>query len=84
MDERAMNEQEVTKMLINPYYAVNFDPSLIDEHPPIISEGDWIKANLKLMDEVGAQKWLEHLLAILQGAGPRNPDDLSSKEREGK
>jgi hypothetical protein len=35
-----------------------------------------VEANLKLIDEIGAHEWLERLLAVLQGAGPRNPDEL--------
>jgi hypothetical protein len=35
------------------------------------------RGQLKLIDEIGTHQWLERLLAVLQGAGPRNPDELA-------
>jgi hypothetical protein len=61
-------------MLINPFYAINIEPELALEHEPLASEADWVQANLKLIDEIGAQAWLERLLTVLQGAGPLSPD----------
>jgi hypothetical protein len=65
--------EDVTNMLINPYYAVNIAPDLALEHDPIASEADWVRANIRLMDEIGAQEWLERLLAVLQGESPHIP-----------
>jgi hypothetical protein len=75
--EADMDADDVTNMFINPFYAINIEPDLAVEHEPLVSEADWVRANLKLMDEIGAQEWLERLLAVLQGAGPRNPDELA-------
>lgn len=72
-DSESMDENDTINMLINPYYAINFDPGLAAEHEPLVVEEQWIQANLRLMDEIGAQEWLERLLAALQGAGPLNP-----------
>jgi hypothetical protein len=74
--------EDVTNMLINPYYAVNIAPDLALEHEPIASESDWVRANIRLMDEIGAQEWLERLLAVLQGDGSRNPDELASPNED--
>lgn len=71
-----MDENDTIDMLINPYYAININPDLTGEHEPLVSEPQWIQANLRLIDEIGAHEWLEHLLAVLQGAGPRNPDEV--------
>jgi len=71
-----MNDNDVKNMLINPYYAININPDLATEHEPLTTEAQWVEANLKLIDEIGAHEWLERLLAVLQGAGPRNPDEL--------
>ncbi|HEY7829187.1 MAG TPA: hypothetical protein VIC06_01325 [Solirubrobacteraceae bacterium] len=73
-----MNEDDATNMFLNPFYAINIEPDLAVEHEPLVSEADWVRANVKLMEEIGAQEWLERLLAVLQGAGPRNPDELAS------
>jgi hypothetical protein len=70
-----MDENDVKDMLINPFSAINFSPDLAVKHESLVSESQWVQANLKLIDEIGAQEWLEHLLAVLQGAGARNPDE---------
>jgi hypothetical protein len=75
-----MDENDTINMLINPFYAINIDPSLADEHDPLVSEEQWVQANLKLIDEIGAHEWLQHLLAVLQGAGPRTPDVVDDPE----
>jgi hypothetical protein len=61
---------DVTNMLINPFYAINIEPDLTAEHEPMVSEAQWVEANLKLIDEIGPQQWLERLLAVLQGDYP--------------
>jgi hypothetical protein len=58
-----MNDNDVKNMLINPYYAINIDPDLATEHEPLTTEAQWVEANLKLIDEIGAHEWLERLLA---------------------
>jgi hypothetical protein len=75
-----MDENDTINMLINPFYAINIDPGLADEHDPLITEEQWVQANLKLIDEIGAHEWLQHLLAVLQGAGPRTPDGVDDPE----
>lgn len=70
-----MDENDTINALINPYYAVNISPDLTGEHEPIVPQEQWIATNLRLIDEVGAREWLEHLLAVLQGDYPVGPDD---------
>jgi hypothetical protein len=84
-----VDREDVKNMIANPFYAINIEPELALEHQPLVSESQWIAANLKLMDEIGAEEWLERLLAVLQGAGPLNPDrpnfglpDLGLEEEE--
>jgi hypothetical protein len=71
-----MDDNDPTNMLINPFYAINIAADMAEEHSPLVSEAQWIEANLKLIDEIGAHEWLKRLLAVLQGAGPSNPDEL--------
>lgn len=73
-----MDIEDATNMFINPFYAINIEPDLAIAHEPLVTEADWIRANRRLIDEVGAQEWLERLLAILQGADPLNPDELAT------
>ena len=64
----------VTGVLINPFYAITIDEGLLGEHQPMVSEEQWIKANTKLIDELGAEEYLGRLLKVLRGDYPRQPD----------
>lgn len=59
-----MDTDDLIRILIDPYYAINVAPDLAVDHQPIISTIDWIKANRHLIDELGADKWLVYLLSI--------------------
>jgi hypothetical protein len=72
-----MDEDQLKQQLINPYYAINFDPDFAIEHAPIVSESQWVSANVRLIDELGSKEWLERLLTALRGDHDRNPDGSS-------
>jgi hypothetical protein len=38
---------------------------------PLISEDNWVKANLRLIEELGAEPYLRNLLSVLKGNYPR-------------
>lgn len=61
------DENDVKKMLANPYYAIVIAKSLSEDHEPLVAEEDWVKANAKLIQEVGAEEWLHRLLDTLKG-----------------
>lgn len=67
MTDPNLDENDVKRMLANPYYAVVFDKALTEEHEPLIAEEDWVKANAKLIEEIGAEEWLHRLLDVLKG-----------------
>jgi hypothetical protein len=58
-------------MIANPFYALNIDEGLTMPHEPLISEDDWIKANVNLIKELGSEGYLRNLLSILKGNYPR-------------
>jgi hypothetical protein len=68
-----MDDDQLKQQLINPYYAINFDPAFATEHAPIVSETQWVSANVRLIDELGSEEWLERMLAVLKGDYPRSP-----------
>jgi hypothetical protein len=72
-----MDEDQLKQQLINPYYAINFNPDFSTEHAPIVSESQWVIANVRLIDELGSEKWLQRLLAALQGDYPGNRDEAA-------
>jgi hypothetical protein len=63
-------------MLMNPYYAITLYPGLFGEHPPMVTEDQWVAANTGLIGELGAEAYLRRLLAVLKGDYPRQPDDM--------
>ncbi len=65
-----MNEQELKKVFLNPFYAIQFAPYLTSEHEPMVSKEEWIAANIKLMDELGKEEWLRQLLEVLESSNP--------------
>ena len=60
-------EEMVEKILSNPFYCMTIDSSFCMPHKPIISKEDWIKANVKLIKDLGAEKWLYGLIQNLSG-----------------
>ena len=70
-----MDEQNVGDMLINPFYAINFSPILVGKHEPMTTKEMWVKANLKMMDEMGKEEWLNRLLRVLETGKPHSDKD---------
>ena len=75
-----MHEHEPKQMLVNPYYAINFDPTLMEHHPAIVDRRQWIDANKRLIDELGSGEWLSRLLKVLEGSHPRDHDELARRD----
>ena len=55
----------------NPVYAINIDPILAEPHPLLITEAQWIAANVKQIENLGPHEYLRNLLSILKGNYPR-------------
>ena len=64
---------DVTGIVGNPFYAINIAPVLAEPHPPLISEQEWITANIKLIEDLGPEAYLHNLLSILKGNYPTAP-----------
>ena len=62
---------DVTAMIANPFYAIEIDQDLTVPHEPMISEDEWVRANVQLINELGAEAYLRNLLSILKGNYPR-------------
>lgn len=65
---------DVAALITNPFYAINIDPRLAEPHDPLISEDEWIAANLKEIEEQGAEAYLRNLLSVLKGNYPKSSD----------
>ena len=64
---------DVTAIVGNPFSAINIAPVLAQPHPPLISEQEWITANIKLIEDLGPEAYLHNLLSILKGNYPTAP-----------
>ena len=62
---------DVASMVANPFYAINIDEGLALPHEPLISEDDWVRANVGLIEELGPEAYLRNLLSVLKGNYPR-------------
>ena len=60
-------EDNVQRIIINPFYAITVASQLTEEHEPPMGEAEWVRANASLMGEMGAERWLRQLLDVLNG-----------------
>jgi hypothetical protein len=49
----------VARIVMNPLYCLS--------EPAVVSEGEWIKANAKMIRELGEEMYLATLLSVLRG-----------------
>ena len=53
--------------MCNPIYAIQIDEQLCLPHEPMLDEDTWVAANVRMIDEIGAEAWLRNLLSVLKG-----------------
>jgi hypothetical protein len=51
-------EDNLQRIIINPFYAITVAPQLTQEHEPSMGEAEWVQANASLMREMGSERWL--------------------------
>lgn len=59
--------EHVQGILINPFYAIQVAPELVETHEPSMQDEEWITGNSSLLEKIGAEQWLVSLLDVLQG-----------------
>lgn len=64
-DGRRWEVGDVTAIIVNPFYAIEIHRSLGRPHELVLTEEEWIVANERAIEELGAAMWLDHLLAAL-------------------
>ncbi len=60
-------EDNLQRIIINPFYAITVATQLTQEHEPPMGEAEWVQANASLMREMGSERWLRQLLDVLEG-----------------
>jgi hypothetical protein len=87
MPDDKWTEESVRKVIVNPFYAINIDPALSEKHEPLTPRDEWIRANTRLLSEMGPEAWLRALLDVLEGdfvsdAHFGSPPSLPSSRQE--
>jgi len=59
--------EELELIFSNPFYCITIEPTMCMEHPPMVTEEEWIQAGVNLIKEIGAEKYLTRLLQNLKG-----------------
>lgn len=63
-----IDEGDVRSILANPFYCLRqVAPIFCEDHEPMISEAQWVKAGVQFIKEYGAEEYLLYLLANLKG-----------------
>ena len=57
---------DISGMLAQPFYAINFSESLFGDHEPMISEDEWIKVQIQLLKEMTQEEYFKELLKALK------------------
>jgi hypothetical protein len=73
---------DIARMLMNPFYAIDIDPNLALPHEPLLSEEEWIAANLRMIADIGPESFLRTLLHILKGGYLAGDDSDSAEDQE--
>ena len=60
-------QDNLQRIIINPFYAITVAPHLTEEHEPAMNEAEWVQANASLLREMRAASWLRQLLDVLNG-----------------
>ena len=57
--------------IINPALTITVSRKLLEKSSKPIKRDDWVTANAKLINEIGAAEWLTQLLDVLETGGPQ-------------
>lgn len=61
--------KDVGMILSNPFYCLGkgIDPTFCIPHEPLITEKMFIKGGVKMIKEIGAEKYIKYILENLKG-----------------
>jgi hypothetical protein len=71
MHDQPMTEQELDRIFTNPFYCLpRIHEIYFHKHDPMITEEEFIEVGVKVINEIGARKYLRTLLDNLKGNDP--------------
>ena len=63
-----MTSEDFDKIMTNPFYCLSqIHEVFVQKHEPLITEEEFVKAGLIMIEEIGAQRYIELLLENLKG-----------------
>ncbi len=74
-------EEDVARLILNPFYAITIDPTLCLDHEPLVSRDEWVGANANAIRELGPQRYLRLLLDVLEGNYLTSPEPAGHAQR---
>jgi hypothetical protein len=67
MENKFFTKKDLELIMTNPFYCITVDSSFTLKHEYMVTEEEWIKVNINMINEIGAKKWLKNLLENLKG-----------------
>jgi hypothetical protein len=68
MEGRPLTDEEISKIVANPFYCLSsVNPIFAQHHETLISEEMWIEAAAAAVQNMGAERFLRLLLENLKG-----------------
>jgi len=52
---RHFTQDNLQRIIINPFYAITVAPQSTEEHEPPMGEAEWVQASASLMREMGRE-----------------------------
>lgn len=66
--KKDLSADDIGRIFANPFYCLSdIDVTLCAPHEPLVTEEVWVRVGAKLIQEIGAEKYLQHLLENLKG-----------------
>lgn len=59
------DQNDASNELISPALAMKIEGRLFQVHEPMIAKEDWVAVNAALINDIGSEKWLRRLVAVL-------------------
>ncbi|WKE72066.1 hypothetical protein [Streptomyces sp. WP-1] len=66
-EDGAWAAEQVAGMLINPFNAIEIHPALAVPHDPVVTEDEWVRMGVRMIEQHGAEFALRLLLHTLKG-----------------
>ncbi len=60
-------EEDIERILVEPFSSLTVMSELTKEHDPSMTTDEWIQVNAALIQDRGAQAWLQQVVSVAGG-----------------